>query len=133
MSDREHAGKQYAFFTNKDCEYFPCHTGVAEENFNCLFCYCPLYILGNKCGGNFFYTERCIKVCKHCSFPHHKDNYSMMLQKIRSHVLPRARDCPTDRPDKFPPGLSLHGKASSFHLILYMPDSRQSPVGFFSD
>ena len=56
-----------------------------------------------------------------------------MLQKIRSHVLPRARDCLTDRPDKFPPGLSLHGKASSFHLILYMPDSRQSPVGFFSD
>lgn len=84
MSDREHAGKQYAFFTNKDCEYFPCHTGVAEENFNCLFCYCPLYILGNKCGGNFFYTERGIKVCKHCSFPHHKDNYSMMLQKIGS-------------------------------------------------
>ena len=46
-------GKHYAFFSNKECEYFPCHAGADPENFNCLFCYCPLYALGDKCGGNF--------------------------------------------------------------------------------
>ena len=44
-------GKHYAFFSNKECEYFPCHAGADPENFNCLFCYCPLYALGDKCGG----------------------------------------------------------------------------------
>ena len=38
--------KHYAFFQNRDCEYFPCHRGVDEADFNCLFCYCPLYALG---------------------------------------------------------------------------------------
>ena len=50
-------GKHYAFFSNKECEYFPCHAGADPENFNCLFCYCPLYALGDKCGGNFRMTE----------------------------------------------------------------------------
>ena len=30
----------YKFFQNKKCEYFPCHKGIPEEDFNCLFCYC---------------------------------------------------------------------------------------------
>ena len=30
--------KHYNFFQNKECEYFPCHKGVKEEDFNCLFC-----------------------------------------------------------------------------------------------
>ena len=38
--------KQYAFFQHRACEFFPCHKGVPEEDFNCLFCYCPLYALG---------------------------------------------------------------------------------------
>ncbi len=42
--------KHYNFFQNKECEYFPCHKGVKEEDFNCLFCYCPLYTLGKHCG-----------------------------------------------------------------------------------
>ena len=41
-------GKHYSFFSNKECEYFPCHQGADPENFNCLFCYCPLYALGDK-------------------------------------------------------------------------------------
>ena len=32
-------GKHYTWFQNKECEYFPCHKGVREEEFNCLFCY----------------------------------------------------------------------------------------------
>ena len=43
----------YDFFQNKECEYFPCHKNADKESFNCLFCYCPLYCLGDKCGGNF--------------------------------------------------------------------------------
>ena len=44
----------YRYFQNRECEYFPCHAD-SGENFNCLFCYCPLYALGDKCGGNFTY------------------------------------------------------------------------------
>ena len=49
--------RHYAFFQNRDCEYFPCHATKHPEDFNCLFCYCPLYALGRGCGGNFRYTE----------------------------------------------------------------------------
>ena len=35
-------GKQYSFFCHKECEFFPCHETKDPENFNCLFCYCPL-------------------------------------------------------------------------------------------
>ena len=51
------------FFQNTECEYFPCHKGIAAEDFNCLFCYCPLYALGKKCGGNCVYTEKGVKSC----------------------------------------------------------------------
>ena len=44
--------RHYTFVQNRDCEFFPCHEGIAAEDFNCLFCYCPLYTLGEACGGN---------------------------------------------------------------------------------
>ena len=69
------------FFQNRDCEHFPCHTGVAEEDFNCLFCYCPLYTLGKQCGGQFFYTEKGVKSCENCSFPHRRENYERLLAR----------------------------------------------------
>ena len=31
--------KEYAYFSHKKCEYFPCHKGADPEDFNCLFCY----------------------------------------------------------------------------------------------
>ena len=62
--------KKFSFFQHRDCEYFPCHTGVAEEEFNCLFCYCPLYCLGENCGGDFVYLEDGTKSCLNCAFPH---------------------------------------------------------------
>ena len=68
-------GKHYSFFQNRDCEYFPCHAGADPENFNCLFCYCPLYALGDQCGGAFRYTEKGRKDCTHCLFPHRRENY----------------------------------------------------------
>ena len=68
-------GKHYSYFQNRDCEFFPCHKGADGENFNCLFCYCPLYALGDKCGGAFRYTESGRKDCTGCLFPHRQENY----------------------------------------------------------
>ena len=75
-------GKHYAFFQNRECEYFPCHAGVPEEDFNCLFCYCPLYTLGERCGGQFTYTERGIKSCVGCAFPHVREHYDAVLARF---------------------------------------------------
>ncbi|MBQ2932734.1 MAG: cysteine-rich small domain-containing protein [Clostridia bacterium] len=71
----------YSYFKNTECEYFPCHKTECEE-FNCLFCYCPLYALGDKCGGRYTYTENGIKDCSKCLIPHSKDGYSYVLSKL---------------------------------------------------
>ena len=42
--------EHYSYFSHRECEYFPCHPGADPENFNCLFCYCPLYALGDRYG-----------------------------------------------------------------------------------
>ena len=76
-------GKHYAFFSNKECEYFPCHKTNDPDNFNCLFCYCPLYALKDKCGGNFRYTDKGIKDCTNCTLPHRRDNYDYIIGKFK--------------------------------------------------
>ena len=73
------AMKNYKFFQNRQCEFFPCHERVAEDRFNCLFCYCPLYALGDQCGGCFSYTETGIKDCSNCIRPHIRENYEDIL------------------------------------------------------
>ena len=73
----------YKYFSNKKCEYFPCHKVKDEENFNCLFCYCPLYALGSRCGGNYSYTESGIKDCTNCTLPHKKENYEYIIGKFK--------------------------------------------------
>ena len=70
------------FFQNRECRYFPCHKGVPEEEFNCLFCYCPLYTLGRKCGGNYVYTDKNIKSCINCTFPHDRENYGKITARF---------------------------------------------------
>ena len=74
--------KNYSFMQNLKCEYFPCHKTSRPEDFNCLFCYCPLYALGDKCGGNFRYTEKGIKSCVECGFPHRYENYDALLKRF---------------------------------------------------
>ena len=73
--------KAYSFFCNAECEYFPCHKTNDPENFNCLFCYCPLYALGDQCGGNFTYTENGVKDCSDCLLPHGRGSYSYIKSK----------------------------------------------------
>lgn len=74
--------ENYKFFSNKDCEYFPCHRTNDTENFNCLFCYCPLYALKDKCGGNFTYTKKGVKDCTNCTLPHERKNYDYVIGKF---------------------------------------------------
>lgn len=76
----------YKFFSNTECEYFPCHKTNDLENFNCLFCYCPLYALKDKCGGNFKYTEKGIKDCSNCTLPHKRNNFEYLVNKFQEIV-----------------------------------------------
>lgn len=72
----------HAFFQNRECEYFPCHKVKDDRSFNCLFCFCPLYALGDKCGGNCTYTENGIKDCSGCLIPHSTSGYDYILSKF---------------------------------------------------
>mgnify|MGYP000023593596 FL=1 len=76
----------YKFFSHTECEFFPCHKTNDPENFNCLFCYCPLYALKDKCGGNFRYTEKGIKDCTNCTLPHQRKNYDYIIGKFKEIV-----------------------------------------------
>ena len=73
----------YDFFQHKQCEYFPCHENADPEHFSCLFCYCPLYALGDRCGGNFTYTQQGIKDCSRCLKPHKRENYTHIMEKMK--------------------------------------------------
>ena len=72
----------YDFFQNRECEYFPCHQNADPETFSCIFCYCPLYALGEHCGGNFIYTENGIKDCSECLRPHKRECYDAITKKV---------------------------------------------------
>lgn len=66
------------FFQNRACPHFPCHRGIAEEEFNCLFCYCPLYMLGSSCGGKWRRNAKGYKDCSGCTFPHFPEHYDQI-------------------------------------------------------
>lgn len=70
--------EQFKKFTHQQCEYFPCHQGVDQTLYNCLFCYCPLYLLGSRCGGDFVMHDG-IKDCSFCTRPHDEDSYDFIM------------------------------------------------------
>lgn len=72
----------YKFMQNKKCEYFPCHKDIPPEEFNCLFCYCPLYALGKECQGDYVYLENGIKSCEKCIKNHNINSYEYILAYI---------------------------------------------------
>ncbi len=74
-------GENYKFVQNRNCEYFPCHNVKNKDDFNCLFCFCPLYVLKDKCGGNFKYTNG-TKDCSECLIPHTREGYDYIMTKI---------------------------------------------------
>ncbi|MBQ9068330.1 MAG: cysteine-rich small domain-containing protein [Eggerthellaceae bacterium] len=69
------------FFQNRACEHFPCHEGVDPRAFNCLFCYCPLYALGPRCGGNFRYNKKGVKDCTGCTLLHEGDGGAALVKE----------------------------------------------------
>lgn len=84
----------YSFTQHRACEFFPCHKTDHPEDFNCLFCYCPLYMLGRKCGGNFTYLESGVKDCSECLVPHRRENYGFIadsFQKIAGEMAEREK------------------------------------------
>lgn len=86
----------YRFFQNRECEYFPCHKVKNSEDFNCLFCYCPLYALGDRCGGNCCYTENGIKDCSGCLIPHSAAGYDYINERF-SQIAELAKENRTEK------------------------------------
>ncbi len=76
-------GKHFSFFQNTECEYFPCHRTDHPETFNCIFCYCPLYALGERCGGHFRYTTSGLKDCSGCCIPHERARYGEITGRFQ--------------------------------------------------
>lgn len=74
--------ENYKFFQNSVCEFFPCHNAVDKQEFNCLFCYCPLYMLKNECGGDFKVTNG-VKDCSDCTKPHDLDSYAYIMSGMK--------------------------------------------------
>ncbi len=68
------------FFTNTDCEYYPCHENADKDNFNCLFCYCPLYHM-EHCPGNPLFLPNGIKDCSSCILPH--ADYDAVIKALK--------------------------------------------------
>lgn len=71
----------YKYFKNDKCQYFPCHD-VSEEKkaeFNCLFCYCPLYCI-QDCGGNYEVLLNGKKDCTSCTLPHF--DFEFVISKL---------------------------------------------------
>ena len=76
--------KDRKFLQIRECEYFPCHKKSADYEFSCLFCYCPLYSLGDKCGGVFKYKENGnVKSCIDCELPHMPEYYDTIVEKLK--------------------------------------------------
>lgn len=76
----------YKYFENRDCKYFPCHKDL--EEFNCLFCYCPMYFL-DACPGKPEYLEKDgkkIKVCTNCTYPHRPENYENIMAVLKANI-----------------------------------------------
>ena len=76
------------FFCNKSCKYFPCHEGVEEDRFNCMFCYCPLNRL-DHCPGNPVFVEskgKVIKDCMGCNYPHIPENYDTIISILKKNI-----------------------------------------------
>jgi Zn-finger protein len=71
------------FFENRKCRYFPCHKGLKE--FNCLFCFCPLYLF-KDCPGTYRLTEKGLKDCTPCLFPHKPENYDAVMDFLKRKI-----------------------------------------------
>lgn len=96
------------FFHNRDCEFLPCHRGWDRImwDFNCLFCFCPLYDMtvaipkkygipirlpGERlgfdwkkfdCGGDYTIKDG-QKDCSPCLIVHRVDAWDYVMKKLK--------------------------------------------------
>jgi Zn-finger protein len=87
-------------FTNSQCEFFPCHQGVKQE-FNCIFCYCPL--IAYECPGPYeVFTDangNTRKDCSACKLPH--DGYERSWKIMQAWLKnPKIWDGSPQRPER---------------------------------
>lgn len=76
----------YRFYQNRECKFFPCHEVQDEDDFNCLFCYCPLYLDDNCIGSpEYIITGRGqrIKDCSSCLVVHSPEMYDKVIAHLR--------------------------------------------------
>lgn len=72
--------KNYKFFENKKCEYYPCHKGI--DKINCLFCLCPLFQY-NNCGGKYKILKNKKKDCSDCIMCHLENGYDYVMKFLK--------------------------------------------------
>jgi Zn-finger protein len=72
----------FNYFRNDDCEFFPCHAGIGFDDFNCLFCFCPLFFVGN-CGGEYTLLDGGWKDCSLCTLNHRRENYQLVIDTLK--------------------------------------------------
>lgn len=87
--------EKYKYFVNKECEFFPCHKGIEEKDWSCLFCYCPLYH-DSDCGGSFTINEQGTKDCIDCKLPHRRESWQYIVRKL----TPKDKDVHKITPDE---------------------------------
>ncbi len=76
----------YKFFQNRDCEFFPCHKIENEDSFNCLFCYCPLYLKENCLGSPDYILNgkgQKIRDCSNCTIVHRPEMYEAVIAQFQ--------------------------------------------------
>lgn len=73
--------ENFKFFSNTDCEFWPCHGDVDQ---NCLFCYCPLAFL--QCDGDYTVIESpegvFRKDCSNCMLTHGPNGWEYVQEKM---------------------------------------------------
>jgi Zn-finger protein len=75
------------------CKFFPCHKGINPEDFDCTFCYCPIYPCGIKETGGKWITGNsgdAIWDCTGCNIIHRKDVVKKIKSKIRDIIYEEA-------------------------------------------
>lgn len=77
----------HKFFENKSCEYYPCHD---MEQINCMFCFCPLYLIhdcpGIKAGVAEYIDEK-TKDCSRCTITHHPTKSWEIVVRVLSNEV----------------------------------------------
>ena len=77
---------------NRDCAYFPCHSGLQD----CTFCWCPFYpCVDERMGGRYLVlkNKRRIWSCKDCNWIHKKkvvDKIFSIIRRSQSEIWPVA-------------------------------------------